>query len=104
MNIYFISFEVTPTTGSLNETEFGGAIINAWIKAESQSLAEKQYKKTVTETEWIPVSLEQIFKITENHYDEDEEGLEYFEQAKVDGEVYVIHTWPNEPQEHENYH
>lgn len=96
MKIYFISYEAAPVEGSENQKEYGGSIITGWVKADCLEKAEECYKQTIYSYGWVAQKVEKTFETSENDYKEFDEGLEYFQQAKIDDEVYVIHTWPNE--------
>jgi hypothetical protein len=61
-------------------------------------------ESAINENHWKILNLEESFPVTEEHYEENDESLEFYQQAVIDGEVYVYHSWPNEPQEEEQIH
>lgn len=104
MEIYFLQYESAPSPTSEDYKDTGGAFINCWIQAKSIEDAKKQAETCIKESEWIILKLEKSHPVNREFYESDDESLEYFQQAEVDGEVYVFHSWPNEPQEEENIH
>ena len=99
MNMYFIQFECVPAVGGANEKEYGGAYVNGWILSNSLVGAKEIFIKGVKKCDWTPVVLEESYEIDGCVYSDDDEELEFYNQAKIDGEAYCAHAWPNEPQE-----
>ena len=94
VNIYFLSYLAKPTT--LEEDGPTGAYINCWVRSDSTKSAQAQAEKDIGENGWRIECVEQPIRLVEVR---PEEGVEYFEQAKVDGEVYVYHTWSGTDEE-----
>lgn len=82
----------------------GGAFINCWVKATSIEAAKTIAESAINENHWKILNLEESYYVDEEHYEENDESLEFYQQAVVDGEVYIYHSWPNEPQEEEQVH
>lgn len=93
MSTFFISYETVPAKGHHNEQEFGGAIINGWIVAPSIEAADAQFKNSTLQQGWSVTSEEKSFEILDGNYEEGDEGLQYYQQAQIDGEVYFVHSW-----------
>ena len=104
MELYFLQYESVPSPSSENYKDTGGAFINCWIKAKSIEDAKKQAEISIKESEWIILKLEESYPVNREFYENGDESLEYFQQAEIDGQVYVYHSWPNEPQEEKNIH
>jgi len=103
--IFYIQYRATPNPESEAFGECGGAYANCWIKADSEIQAKTIATKTIEETNWKIVSVEEDCReVTEEYYSENPKGLEYYRQATLDGECYVYHQWPNEPQEQDAVH
>lgn len=99
MNIYFIQCEASPIEGATFSAKFGGAYINGWVKASSLESAKAIFTKSMHDADWNPSEFIEAYRDYENLYSENEERLEFFNQAKLDGEAYQIHTWPIESNE-----
>lgn len=104
MEIYFLQYETVPSENSENYADTGGAYINCWIKAKSIADATILAEIHINENEWVILKLEESYPVNYELYEYGDESLEYFQQAEIDGEVYVYHSWPNEPQEEEHIH
>lgn len=102
MEMYFLQYEAAPSPTSEHYKDTGGAFINCWIKAKSIGDAKKLAEMSIKGSEWIILRLEKFYHVNREFYESDDESLDYFQQAEIDGEVYVYHSWPNEPQEEEN--
>jgi len=99
MKIFYIQYESIPTSESNDYKGTGGAFINCWIKATSIEAAKNMAENSINENNWKILSLEESFLVNEEHYKENDESREFYQQAVIDGEVYVYHSWTNEAQE-----
>jgi len=100
MPIYFLQYEARPSPESNDFEKYGGGFVNCWVKSKSPDEARKQTVKTISENKWQIVSVEEDCReVSEDSYTEDDDGLERYQQAAIDGECYVFHTWSNGPQE-----
>jgi hypothetical protein len=103
--IYFIQYEARPNPESEDFVKCGGGFINCWVKSNSPDEARKAATKTINENNWEIVAVEENCReVSENSYSEEDDGLEHYEQATLDGECYVFHTWRNEPQQNNERH
>ena len=101
MEIFYLQYEASPTIESDIYNDVGGAYINCWIKTDSLQSAMKIAEKDIKNNRWVVHNLEDLGSVTNDNYDEDDNALEYYQQALMDGEVYVYHSWPNEQQDGE---
>ncbi len=99
MKIYYLQYQSEPSPESKDSDRIGGAFINCWIKAGSLDAAKDLAQNSIRNNNWIILSLEESYVVDSDYYRENKESLEYYEQAITDGEVYVYHSWPNQPQE-----
>ena len=99
MTIFYIQYESIPTEESKDYKDIGGTVINCWVKATSVEAAKAMAESAINQNHWKALNLEESFSVNEEYYEEDDESLEFYQQAVIDGEVYVYHSWPNEPQE-----
>jgi hypothetical protein len=104
MVMFYLQYACIPSPTSDNYDEIGGAFISCWIKAVSMEAARKMAEVAINENNWIVQKLEESCPIKKEDYGVDDESLEYYKQAEIDGEVYVYDTWPNKPQEEEQVH
>jgi hypothetical protein len=104
MEIFFLQYESVPSSKSEDFNDIGGAYINCWIKANSLAGAKKLAESNIKDNEWVIIKLEESYPVNMDFYENNDEFLQYFLQAEIDDEVYVYHSWPNEPQDGENIH
>jgi len=97
MKLYFLTYLSRPKAGSESFESYGGAYINCWIDAGSEAQAEERSSTGISQAGWLVESLEYSSVVTREAYADDDVGLQYFEQALIDKEVYVFHTWPLDP-------
>lgn len=94
MSIYFLSYHAIPK--ETNVPEVGGAYINCWIDAADLETAKNISTNKIKDLNWQINNLEESYLVSEKEYENKPEGLEYYQQAKLDKEVYVLHTYPVE--------
>ena len=83
----------------------GGAYVSCWVRAESQADALRLMSESISVAGWKVVALEEeCGLVEESWYADNPEGQEHFSQAVRDGECYVFHQWPIEPQQGDNVH
>ncbi len=90
MNIYFVAFLARPKVLEVDGQT--GAYVNCWIKSTSAKSAQFQAETGLRESGWYVETIEQSASAVEVR-PETESGAEFYDQAKIDGEVYVFHTW-----------
>lgn len=76
-----------------------GAYISGYIEAGGIETAMVIVKDKIAELGWEINEFEKATILRQEDFDESPEGLEYYEQALSDKEVYVIHTYPNDDEE-----
>ena len=79
-----------------NVFEVGGAYINCWIDATNIKIAKSIANRNIEESSWQIDNLEEGYEVTEKDYENKPEGFESYQQALLDKEVYVFHTYPAE--------
>ena len=104
MKVRFFSFEALPSKDSVDYQKYGGGQIVCWIKELDESKARVIAEKSILENNWIILALEDSRIVDESSYEEQPETLEFYKQCLIDGEVYEIHTWPNEIQDNDIVH
>ena len=90
--MFYVLFEAVPTA----DAEFGdakGAMVCCWVKTDSAREAHRVARSHIEESGWMIVKQEEICPAVRDDYGDDTTGLPYYEQACVDGTVFVYHTW-----------
>jgi hypothetical protein len=93
--VWFVSLTAVPVAEGNHFDEFAGAQISCWV-ARPQVEAVARATQLVAEQGWRVTSVEESCEVVESDYAPGDPGGEYFRQAKVDGEVWVFYTWPND--------
>ena len=91
--LYVVTVEASPLPGPDFEST-GGAYINVFTTASTEAEALGIASREVAEAGWRFDSVDQVVWVTRANYTDDTTGLEYFEQALIDGIVLVIHSYP----------
>ena len=105
MPIFCVQYEVAPAPGSANFDVAGGAYVSCWVKADSAGEALDRSSAAIKESGWTILTVEdQCREIAESEFSGDDDDLEHYRQAVSDGECYVVHQWPAEPQEGDDLH
>lgn len=102
--LYLITIEALPAPGSEAADHYGGAYINAYTTEGSEAAAIEAASREVSEAGWQSRAIERVEFLNREDFSEDPEGLEYFDQAQIDGIVLVIHTFPNTPDDEDVRH
>lgn len=79
---------------AIKPDDIAGAHINCWINTKSYHEAEKKASKLIVESGWKELQLEEVLNISRSDYSDNDEKLQYFEQALVDNEVLLVFTYP----------
>jgi hypothetical protein len=100
-----VQFEAVPTPESDDFEGSGGAFVNCWVQTDSEASAMAQASQAIRDNLWSVTSVsEPCGEVVESDYLSDESGMKYFQQAINDGDCYVYHQWPNQPQEEDHVH
>jgi hypothetical protein len=75
----------------------GETYANCWLRVRSFSEAKKIAEKNIRGQNWQILNLDEIWRIPKGHYQTEDDGLPYYEQALIDKEVYVFHQSPKHP-------
>ena len=98
--VFIIRFEASPEPDSDDFGTDGGAIVNCFVDADDLRTAEIRAISLIWEHGWQPCRFETWLLIcaecadsaTPEHGGDSQREL--VEQARLDGEVCVFHTWP----------
>ena len=94
MPMFFFQFEVRPKQTHPKRGEYAGAMVNCWILRDTQSQAEAVARGWIGDEDWRITSVEEAMLMTRESQAKHPDGMQYFEQAEIDREVFVFHTWP----------
>ena len=90
--MFFFQFEVRPNKTHPQCSRYGGAMVNCWIQQDTQTQAEAVARSWIADEGWRITAIEKATLITRDTQNPD--GMQYLEQAEIDGEVFLFHTWP----------
>lgn len=93
--MHYLQFEATPLPEHPDASTLGGAFVNCWVVATTQSDAEAMARKNIAKQLWRINELCECYEDDRTLYDADADDLQYHDQAVIDGEVYVFHTYPS---------
>jgi hypothetical protein len=102
--IFVVQVEASPDGVIHLANEFGGAYINVYTTALNIRDAIDIAEKEVVEAGW---RIERVVSAALNSvidFEGDESGLQYYEQALLDGTVVVVHIFPPEHAESDFLH
>jgi len=87
-----------PTPDAPDAAEVGGASIVCWVRASSKREAAEMARRAIEEQRWLILAIDEPWlEATESTVPI--ESRQYLEQARIDGECYVFHTWNNNPED-----
>jgi hypothetical protein len=89
-----LQYHSRPKDKPVNPDDTAGAYINCWINYNNQKEAERKAIEMMDENGWTDVTLDESFTVDRSDYEGNEDQLEYFDQAVIDGEVLVVYTYP----------
>lgn len=95
MPMHFFTFLAAPTPEAKEFHTAGGAYVKCWIQNGDRQSAEERARELIVEYGWTVDALEGEAVVTGADYLlDDEEDREFYEQALMEREVLVFHTWP----------
>ena len=92
--MFFLIFEVTPGPSCPDCDDVAGAFVSCWIDRASMEEAVRVARKDIREAGWIVGEFDEAYPVDDATYPEGSVGRPRFEQALLDREVYVYHTYP----------
>ena len=73
---------------------YAGARGNCWVLRDTQAQAERVARDCIGDQDWRITGIEEAILMTREWQAEFPDGVQYFEQAEIDSEVFVFYTWP----------
>jgi hypothetical protein len=92
MPMFHFQFEVQPNPTHPKCLEYEGAMACCWIQRQTLPDAESAAREWLAKEEWTIVATEDAGVITRETQLPD--GMQYFQQAELDGQAFVIITSP----------
>ena len=93
--MFFLIYRAHPNVGTEAHSKYAGADIVCWINVNDRDIARAKAQQLIRARDWTIDRLEEEHPIT-REIAETSEGLQYFDQALLDGEVLVFVTSPVE--------
>jgi hypothetical protein len=91
--MYFLIYSAHPNKGTEAHSKYSGADIACWIKTNNRESARLRSRRLIEGRNWTIDRLEEEHPMSRKMA-ESSKGLQYYEQALVDGEVLVFFTSP----------
>jgi hypothetical protein len=92
---FLLSYEVRPNEVLAERDGIGGAFVNCWVLGSSIEEVKEQANRHLESTGWTQVAVLGEDVVSRASIPDD--AKEYYDQAQIDDEVYVIHVFPPEP-------
>ena len=90
--MFHFTFEARPMRTHPKFDAYGGATVSCWVQRDTQSQAEAVARGCIADKDWTITAMEEASLITRET--QLPAGMQYFEQAEIDGEVFVFITSP----------
>ncbi|MFT3786529.1 MAG: hypothetical protein QM770_10230 [Tepidisphaeraceae bacterium] len=97
--MYFIQFDATPRKDARTARDAAGAIVNCWIDRATIDEAIDAARAFIRAEGWIVDEPNAAHAVDASDYPPGQDGREHFEQALIDKEVFVLHTFPEVDEE-----
>ena len=93
----FATYNCIPGRKHPDVERVGETYVNCWLRVRSFAEAKALAEKNIRGQHWKILTLDEIWRIPRGHYQTEEDGFPYSEQALIDREVYVFHVSPKHP-------
>jgi len=92
--MYLFTIVATPTEANPDHSTIGAAYVSCWIDIANEEEAKNTARRLVADDGWAITGIEETRKVFADDFQEDDENLQYFEQALLDKTVLVFNTSP----------
>jgi hypothetical protein len=89
-----LQYHASPKDKPVDPDDIAGAYINCWMNYDNQKEAERKAMEMMHENGWTDLTLDEVSKVNRSDYEDNEDQLQYFDQALTDDEVLVVYTYP----------
>jgi hypothetical protein len=97
--LYVVKIDALPLPGTEDARIYGGAYINVYTTDQSEAAALKTASREVADAGWRSRAIQSVAFVTRDDFEDDSDGLAYFEQARIDGIVLIMHTFSSEAED-----
>jgi hypothetical protein len=91
----YLIIEAAPDPTYDHQENYAGSSVGCWIKDQTETNASHIARGWIEAQGWVVLELTDQHPVTAETYKDKTEGREYFEQALIDSEVFVFHTYKN---------
>ena len=96
MPVFFLQYEATPRKGSIDDQEgIAGAHVNCWVLRATLEEAKEVAVKWIVNAGYVVDDPDEAHEAVEGGA-RSKEAEEYYQQALIDGEVFIFYTYPVE--------
>jgi hypothetical protein len=92
--MYFCVLEAEPIAGTTAAQKYAAAAIACWINTDDRTFGKRRAIEMVEKVGWRAQSTTDEKLIDDDFYPSDSPSREYYEQALIDDEVFIIYTCP----------
>jgi hypothetical protein len=94
--MYFLVYHVKPLSGFNNGKSIGGAYVSCWIEAGTEQKARKIAITEIKDLQWEILEIDRCYEVNKENLDTPSQ-IEFYNQALIDGQVFIFHTYPASP-------
>lgn len=94
--MFWFLISAKPNPGTPRFGECGGAYVSCWINFALRDGAELLARHYIEAEGWKVLNVEEWNLSKREHYEDEEESLQYFLEAENDGASFVFHEYPEE--------
>jgi hypothetical protein len=96
MPVLIFLIKVEPASDNPEFGKIAGAYVNCFVVSADFEQGEETALKFLEKENWLPITLEETWQVTEADYEYDPEGLAVYQQVLTDGSKYTFHTYVSE--------
>jgi len=89
----FLIIDAAPDPTFDHEADYAGACVSCWIKDQTADNAFRIARCYIEEHGWVVLEKDEHYPITAEAYENNPHSKKYFNQALIDEEVFVFHTY-----------
>lgn len=94
MDVYYLMVEAVPCRDNPESGAFGGAYVNCWVKAASQTEARNIAREYIRREKWQPQRVEELRVVQREWYFDEPDSLACYDEACKNGLGAMFYTWP----------
>jgi hypothetical protein len=94
--MFYLRLASRPRLGTAYHSQYGGALVNCWVRAPTPAEAERVARGMIEAQGWLAEDLEESRRVTQSDYPPGASGAESYAQAEDEGRCAVFHVWPRD--------